>query len=284
MRSRKKSELRVYKLRSGEEIVARYAGKTKDKIKLQRPMRVVNAVQADPFTGSRRQVTYFTDWLGCTNSPNAEIPQDFVLVDFDPSPEITSLYSRQIELQDTGRDVPKLPLGDVEPKPVEVIPKSTVPFKLTEEEQRELQEEVDRLMREQEKSGSGESGPLSQSNPFIPPKSITFSIGVPQDIMEAWINNGFMDYLKDSIQDFLTGEFLDDIFEEMDEENEKKRRPKSTPPASRREKISRSEWKEPDEKQKSDPKFGNKPADWSPFIKDYVEDEKKKDEGLDKPE
>lgn len=284
MRSRKKSELRVFKLRSGEEIVARYAGKNKDKIKLQRPMRVVNAVQADPFTGSKRQVTYFTDWLGCTNSPSAEIPQDFVLVDFDPSPEITSLYSRQIELQDTGNDTPKLPLEDVTRNPTPVVPKSSTPFRLTEEEQRELEEEVDRLMREHQKNGSGDQGPLSQSNPFIPPKSITFSIGVPQDVMEAWINNGFMDYLKDSIQDFLTGEFLDDIFEDMEEEHEKKRRPKQTPPNPRREKISRSDWKEPDEKQKTDPKFGNKPADWSPFIKDYLEDEKKKDDGLDKPE
>jgi len=171
----------------------------------------------------------------------------------------------------------------VEPKPVEVMPKSNTPFKLTEEEQRELEEEVNRLMREHEKNGLGEKPP-PQNNIFIPPSSITFSVGVPKDIMEAWIKNGFMDYLKDSIQDFLTGEFLDDIFEEMEEESEKKRRPKSTPPASRREKISRSEWKEPDEKQKSDPKFGNKPADWSPFIKDYVEDEKKKDDGLDKPE
>lgn len=284
MRSRKKSELRVFKLRSGEEIVARYAGKTKDKIKLQRPMRVVNAVQADPFTGSRRQVTYFTDWLGCTNSPSAEIPQDFVLVDFDPSPEITSMYSRQIELQDTGNDIPKLPLENATPNPTPLVPKSNTPFKLTEEEQRELEEEVDRLMRENQKNGSGEQGPLSQSNPFIPPKNITFSIGVPQDIMEAWINNGFMDYLKDSIQDFFTGEFLDDIFEDIEEESEKKRRSKKTPPNPRREKISRSDWKEPNEKQKTDPKFGNKPTDWSPFIKDYLEDEKKKDDGLDKPE
>jgi hypothetical protein len=284
MRSRKKSELRVFKLRSGEEIVARYAGKNKDKIKLQRPMRVVNAVQADPFTGSKRQVTYFTDWLGCTNSPSAEIPQDFVLVDFDPSPEITSLYSRQIELQDTGKDTPKLPLEAAPPNSTPVAPNITAPLKLTEEEQCELEEEVDRFMREHQKNGYGEQQPPPQSNPFIPPKSITFSIGVPQEIMEAWINNGFMDYLKDSIQDFLTGEFLDDIFEDMEEEHEKKRRPKQNPPNSRREKISRSDWKEPDEKQKTDPKFGNKPADWSPFIKDYLEDEKKKDDGLDKPE
>jgi hypothetical protein len=277
MRSRKKSELRVYKLRSGEEIVARYAGKTKDKIKLQRPMRVVNAVQADPYTGARRQVTYFADWLGCTSSLNAEIPQDFVLVDFDPSPEISKLYSRQLELEDT-KDAPPPATAD-ESQPSAAAPSfkpSANPFKMTEEERKELEDEVERLMSQYEKEGNT---PSPNSNPFVPPSNIVFSIGIPKDIMEAWIENGFMDYLRDSVQDFLTGEFLDEIIDEDDEEP-RKRKPK---PPTKHEKISKNDWKEPNEKQKSDPKFGNKPNDWSPFVRDYLDD-KKKDEGLDKPE
>jgi hypothetical protein len=240
-------------------------------------MRVVNAVQADPYTGARRQVTYFADWLGCTSSLNAEIPQDFVLVDFDPSPEISKLYSRQLELEDT-KDAPPPATAD-ESQPSAAAPSfkpSANPFKMTEEERKELEDEVERLMSQYEKEGNT---PSPNSNPFVPPSNIVFSIGIPKDIMEAWIENGFMDYLRDSVQDFLTGEFLDEIIDEDDEEP-RKRKPK---PPTKHEKISKNDWKEPNEKQKSDPKFGNKPNDWSPFVRDYLDD-KKKDEGLDKPE
>lgn len=280
MRSRKKSVLRVFKLRSGEEIVATYAGKSKDKIKLQRPMRVVNAVQADPFTGARRQVTYFTDWLGCTNSLNAEIPQDFVLVDFDPSPEICSLYSRQIEMEDKI-DTPQLPLHDEQKSVDPPLPKTPAknPYALTEEERQEIEDEIDKMMKEYKEKGGGDTLP---ANPLIPNGNIVFSLGIPRNIMEEWINSGFMDYLQEAVQDFITGEFIDDVLEEMEEERKPRRAPQ-TP--SRRERISKNEWKEPNDDQKKDPKFGNKAGDWSPFAKDYLDPgEEKKTDGLDSKE
>ena len=47
----KKSKLRVFKLRSGEEIIAKIAAKPRGKFTLERPMRINYSVAADPFSG-----------------------------------------------------------------------------------------------------------------------------------------------------------------------------------------------------------------------------------------
>ena len=100
MSRKKKTELRIFKLRSGEEIIAKVAGKTKDKIKLQRPMRIMNNIQSDPYTGAKRQVIYFSDWLGSTSEIIADIPLDFIVVELQPDPDIVCLYDRQTEADD----------------------------------------------------------------------------------------------------------------------------------------------------------------------------------------
>lgn len=49
-----KSKLRVFKLRSGEEIIAKIAARPRGKFTLERPMKINYSVVADPFTGLKR--------------------------------------------------------------------------------------------------------------------------------------------------------------------------------------------------------------------------------------
>jgi hypothetical protein len=298
MRRAKKSELRVFKLRSGEEIIAKVAGKSKDKIKLQRPMKIVENYQTDPFTGAKRQFVFFTNWLGNTAELSADIPLDFIVVELSPDPDMISLYSRQTEVEDTN--------NSPQPKnPKSLFPNMTEADlqKMTDEIDEKLEEMLKQLAREEPRGLSGDaikpigmdwdaskpplnplpSTPLPFMNPGmgIPPRmpnSILFSVSIPQDILAAWVESGFIDYLKDSVQDFMSTDFLEEIMN--DEEDEVPQKPKKKKP--KREKISKDEWKEPSDDLKKKPNYGNSHDDWSPYLKDYLPEQeppKNQDEG-----
>jgi hypothetical protein len=298
MRRTKKTELRVFKLRSGEEIIAKVAGKSKDKIKLQRPMKIVENYQTDPFTGAKRQFVFFTNWLGNTAELSADIPLDFIVVELSPDPDMISLYSKQTEIEDTNNT------------PAPKNPKSLFPNmseadiqKMTDEIDEKLEEMLKQLASEEPQGSSGGAInpipvdwnasnppnplPLTPPLPFmnpgmgIPPRlpnSILFSVSIPQDILAAWVESGFIDYLKDSVQDFITTDFLEEIMN--DEEDEVPQKPKKK--RNKREKISKDEWKEPSEDLKKKPNYGNSHEDWSPYLKDYLPEQeppKNQDEG-----
>jgi hypothetical protein len=299
MRRSKKSELRVFKLRSGEEIIAKVAGKSKDKIKLQRPMRIVENYQTDPFTGAKRQFVFFTNWLGNTAELSADIPLDFIVVELSPDPDMISLYSRQTEIEDTNNT------------PAPKNPKSLFP-NMSEADIQKMSDEIDEKLEEMLKQlasedAQGLSGsditptgmdwdaskppvnplpftpplPFTNSETNIPPRlpsSIVFSVSIPQDILAAWVESGFLDYLKDSVQDFISTDFMEEIMN--DDEDEVPQKPKKK--RNRREKISKDEWKEPTDDLKQKPNYGNSHEDWSPYLKDYLPEQeppKNEDEG-----
>ena len=285
MSRKKKTELRIFKLRSGEEIIAKVAGKTKDKIKLQRPMRIMNNIQSDPYTGAKRQVIYFSDWLGSTSEIIADIPLDFIVVELQPDPDIVCLYDRQTEADDRGAALP-LP------------PSSTAPAELPlfdEDEMLELSDDVDKKLEELLKRMAQEDAPpqptdyknplqsvFDQLSPVFPPsfppsfpprvEGIVFSVSIPKDILASGVESGFLDYLKDCISDFTSTDFLEQMMNEEEEEEEDEEvedKPKRAK-RQKREKTSKDDWKEPADEHKAKPEYGNTSGDWSPFLKDYL--------------
>lgn len=289
MRREKKSELRVFKLRSGEEIIAKVAGKSRNKIKLQRPMKIVENIQTNPLTGSKRQYVFFTNWLGNTSELVADVPTDFIVVELPPDPDIINMYSRHTEMEDTNKDPSKLDQKN----------KSLFPS-MSEEEIRkittELDEKLENMLKDMAKEdpmglsdsvppvGMGGDSMKPLMNPFMfapppfspnpdsandfqskPQKCIMFSVTIPSDVVSAWVESGFIDYLKDSIQDFISTDFLEDMMDEDDEVPQKPKKKKK----SKQEKISKNDWKEPSDDKKKKPEFGNSVDDWSPYLKDY---------------
>jgi len=269
MRRTKKSELKVFKLRSGEEIIAKVSGKSKDKIKLFRPMRIMNNIQTDPYSGTKRQVVFFSDWLGSSADIEADIPLDFIVVELPPDPDMISLYSRQTEVDDKN---------GVKSSPV--APPS-VPFQMNEAEMQKISDEVDQKLEEllKQLAAEGMTGDDQKPSalglpPFPPfslpkmqkPEGILFSIAIPNDIMNSWIESGVIDYLKDCMDDFINTEFMEEMMnDDSDSVPHKKKKKKN-----KREKISKEEWNEPSEDLKKKPNYGNSHDDWSPYLKDYL--------------
>lgn len=290
--------LRVLKLRSGEEVIGIVSGKTKDKIKLYRPMRIMDSFQTDPSTGMKRQIVFFADWLGSTSELAIGLPSDFIVADLSPDPDLIALYDIQLEKSDAN-DAAKTPIKGKKSPPTSPAPppteaKNDFPFpiankeemdRLAEDIEKEIRNSIKEMMEDIDNDfKNGSPTPLKMpfppmppgnfGNPYgfpmmgfgnpPPPKTILFTVCIPSEVVESWVECGFMDYLKESIEEFRE-EMLSDF-----EEIKPKPKPKAKPKQPKREKISKDDWKEPDDKRKADPNFGNAPDDWSSFVKDYI--------------
>jgi len=266
----KKSKLRVFKLRSGEEIIAKVAARPRGKFTLERPMKINYSVVADPFTGMKKSVLYFTDWLGGAVELKVDIPREFVLLELTPDPDMEKLYSTQSDAQDTFK---ASGTGGIEPDIDPVIPPPT------EEELKKLDALLDSMgipnpkdtnfpedanapKPPSEKKDINKLPPLSSLfPPVFPPKQsgILFSFSIPNDIINEWIESGMFDYLKECMEDFIDIEMMNTF------------KPKKKKPVQgKKEKVSKEEWKPPSDDQSKKTDYGNKYTDWSPYLKDYI--------------
>jgi len=264
----KKSKLRVFKLRSGEEIIAKIAARPRGKFTLERPMRINYSVVADPFTGVKKSVLYFTDWLGGAVEFKVDIPRAFVLLELTPDPDMERLYSTQSEAQDQFK---ASGTGGIEPDVDPVIPPPT------DEELKKLDALLESMgipkLDEETKTHFPEDAnapkpPKANTPPpfpsFFPPKQkgILFSFSIPNDILNEWIENGIMDYMKECMEDFMDIEMMDSMM--------KPKKKKPVVPKKQKPSKSKSEWKPPTNDRSKSSDYGNKIDDWSPFLKDYV--------------
>jgi hypothetical protein len=268
----KKSKLRVFKLRSGEEIISKVAARPRGKFTLERPMKMNYSVVADPFTGLKKSVLYFTDWLGGATELKVDIPREFVLLELTPDPDMEKLYASQSDAQDTFK---ASGVGGIEPDIDPIVPQPT------EEELKKLDALLESMgipkMNEPtetkpqfpEDANAPKPPKGNAKPPLFPPlfppqqKGILFSFSVPNDMINEWIENGIFDYLKECMEDFMDIEMMDSMLKPK----------KKKPPVSKKQKPSKGkgEWKPPTGEQAKDPHYGNRLGDWSPFPKDYFD-------------
>lgn len=286
MRKSKISNIKVFKLRSGEEIIAKAAGKSRGKIKLFRPMRIMNNIQTDSYSGSKRHVVFFSDWLDASSDIEVSIPLNFIVVELPPDPDMIVLYNRQTEIDDKNSGKSSIiPNGS-----------ESFPLQINEVEMQKMSQEMDEKLEEILKQEmlkqlaadglTADKQPYESMGlgfpPFMPPKipipktpdGIVFSILISKEVMNSWIESGVFEYLKDCMKDFINTEFIEDMMNIDAPHTPKKKK------NNKQKKISKEKWKEPTEDRKKNPDYGKSLDDWSPYIKDYLseEDPPKKEE------
>ena len=266
----KKSSLRVFKLRSGEEIIAKISAKPRGKITVERPMRINYSVVADPFTGIKKSVIYFTDWLGGATELMVDIPKDFILMDLTPDPDMEKLYVTQTEAQDRMNNPP----AKAEPPAGLDDDLSDLPMP-TEEELKKLYALMESMGLAMSDDDADKKKPSDekQKSPFMPPsfpftapppqRGVIFTVSVPNDLINEWVKSGIMDYLRDCFQDFMESEMADYFAPPPPKKKKKKT-------SVNKEKPSKEQWKPPTEDQQKEPDYGNRISDWSPFLSDYL--------------
>lgn len=280
MPRKKKMNLRLLKLRSGEEVLTQIIGKKRGKVVVSRPLKINSSIVADPYSGVKRNMVFMNDWLGSSNEIQADIPTDFIVLNLTPDPDMIKLYEKQLVLDDVGSvsPPPPAPMPKKQPLPFPLYPFAEVKDfpKIDDEEVKKMADEIashfENLMKDIKPNKDGMKLPKTPfddfANFFRPPSatpSIQFMFSVPHEIMEEWIECGFIDYLKACVHDFMSTDFLDEFMEE--EKQFKKTKKKQS-----KKSISKKGWKEPSEEDKKKDGFGNNLKDWSPNIKDYIED------------
>lgn len=267
----KKSKLRVFKLRSGEEIIAKVVARPRGKFTLERPMKMNYSVVADPFTGVKKSVLYFTDWLGGATELKIDIPRNFVLLELTPDLDMQTLYTTQQQAQDQFK---ASGVGGIEPD-------RDTPLQPTDEELKKLDAllesmgipKLDEVSEPPTSSlfptDANAPKPPKQKKPLFPPlfppqnKGVMFSFSVPNEILNEWIENGIIDYLKECMEDFMDIEMMDSML--------KPKKKKPAVPKKQKPSKNKTEWNPPTPDRSKSSDFGNKIDDWSPFLKDYMD-------------
>ena len=90
---------RIFKLRSGEQIVCEIKSSDPKAFKVKRPMSIRSAMQFDT-KGRQREFTVLRDWLGHSDEIDASIPKDFIVTIIQPNIQMAELYDREKESQD----------------------------------------------------------------------------------------------------------------------------------------------------------------------------------------
>ena len=89
--------LKIFKLRSGEEVVCQVLEETKTKFKISDPLVFKTSIVSDE-RGSY-DMTVLRDWLAYTENKTTEIPKNHIVLQYDPTGDTQKLYTLQLETE-----------------------------------------------------------------------------------------------------------------------------------------------------------------------------------------
>jgi hypothetical protein len=161
----------LLKLRSGDEIIAKKSGSKKGILILSRPLHMQRSTFLDPLTGGvKKNLCVFRDWLEFTSNLECEIPEDFIIFNGDPTPDMVQRYITELDKLDN-------------PDKYNAI-KSKAP-KTSKEETDELLDEYFKALMSPLPPTPKKDTPPEQKPPLtLPPSSsmVTASFSMPPDV------------------------------------------------------------------------------------------------------
>jgi hypothetical protein len=264
---------RILKLKSGEELIARIVGSTKEKMTLERPMVFKTSFQLDGL-GRKRELTFLRDWLQNTTDIRVQIPRDHIATFLHPSSEVLKLYHLEREKDDIGslKDIPQDESVD------ESITDATLKNlfdDLKELEKPSIMDMIDDII----KNGGGPMSPENKNtNSDQTLKDLIESLDDHKDgfdpMMEDYPTQEFIvmnmmfppKLLQDLIdKGIIDGGELGNIMSSFDDENNSNEGCSTSPHPE-----GISDEYTGDEEDRED--FGNKWSDWSSDIDDYFKE------------
>jgi len=91
---------RVFKLRSGDTIIARIVGEQGNKLILERPMKMQKLAWFDQQGIPRKELLALNNWIEFTLSNQISLPKDFILGILAPAPSLIKIYDASKERED----------------------------------------------------------------------------------------------------------------------------------------------------------------------------------------
>jgi hypothetical protein len=215
-----KTTCRLFKLRSGEEVLGLLSGESDSTISILKPMVIKTHISPDSL-GVTREITVLKNWLEFTDQEYIDLPRDHIASVLVPSESTVVLYQKFVKTEENY----KKNLKQVEKKKKEI-----------EQNPDSLQDMFKSLFDEIIEIDSSEppiSNPLTKLSPSMPfpfmnpNTNIGMFFSIPPDIFQEMIENGLLDFdMFGSLKDDDEEEEL--LIPEMefitDKEKEKMRR------------------------------------------------------------
>ena len=160
---------RIFKLRSGEQIVAEIKSSSSKKFKVRRPMSIRSAMQFDG-RGRQKEFTVLRDWLNYSDEMDTEIPKDFIVTIIKPTSQMITLYEREKELED-------------EPQ----LPNEIIPISGMDDLKSFIDKELEKTIKEELESLEDEDTDIKDAKEEMMVMSLAFPIDVLQKMIDAGI-------------------------------------------------------------------------------------------------
>jgi hypothetical protein len=241
-----KTQYRILKLRSGEEIIAKINGQTKNKMIIERPMMFLHRYIIDSY-GKERELTSLKSWMSHTNEIETKIPKDYIATFLVPDNDVVNLYDKEKEREDVDNKPPKQIIDFTKPTSSEEASSEEDMnnlFNLVQEavlrEYPELEDDLEDI----------ENGMVPTENPEKESSKdeeqniknfITMTMFMPPEALMSLVDTGLLN--MDDIQRLINALSNDD--------------------------KNMIEYTGDNEERQTEKDFGNDWKDWSPDLKDY---------------
>ena len=196
-----KSDYKILKLRSGEEIITRIVGSKKNTLIIERPFIFRVSMMMD-HRGQRREITILRNWIQNSNEIKTSIPKDHIVNFQTPDDKTVQLYTLEMEREDTQPDNVEFTIRDPN---ADMMDDDEAKEKISD-----LLASIQNNLQEQEE----EDKPKDNSKDYV-----LFNMMFPPSILKDMIARGIID--DEDIVEALADEMkLSDIYPEIEDNGE----------------------------------------------------------------
>lgn len=177
---------RLFKLRSGEEVLGLLSGENDSTISILKPMVIKTHISPDPL-GVTREITVLRNWLEFTDQEYIDLPRDHIASVLMPSESTVVLYQKSVRTEENYKES----LRQAEEKKKEIMQN---PDSL-QDMFKSLFDEIIEMDSEPPINNPLAKTPPSMPFPFMNPNTnVGMFFSIPPDIFQEMIENGLLDF------------------------------------------------------------------------------------------
>lgn len=177
---------RLFKLRSGEEVLGLLSGENDSTISILKPMVIKTHISPDPL-GVTREITVLRNWLEFTDQEYIDLPRDHIASVLMPSESTVVLYQKSVRTEENYKES----LKQAEEKKKETMQN---PDSL-QDMFKSLFDEIIEMDSEPPINNPLAKTPPSMPFPFMNPNTnVGMFFSIPPDVFQDMIENGLLDF------------------------------------------------------------------------------------------
>jgi len=177
---------RLFKLRSGEEVLGLLSGENDSTISILKPMVIKTHISPDPL-GVTREITVLRNWLEFTDQEYIDLPRDHIASVLMPSESTVVLYQKSVRTEENYKES----LRQAEEKKKETMQN---PDSL-QDMFKSLFDEIIEMDSEPPINNPLAKTPPSMPFPFMNPNTnVGMFFSIPPDVFQEMIENGLLDF------------------------------------------------------------------------------------------